>query len=159
MSKKSIATIRSLRAEVERLLEEEIDELAEAARLLGATQAKRLFGCYSDEDRRFELAMRESMAKHRTALRELLAHPAITHCDNCGCDWLDNGLNPIGCPYCKQSTKIKRLEKMLSAYQAAVNKIDDLIEYSLPMPPGTKAALYAVLANLTATLAKELTNE
>lgn len=30
------------------------------------------------------------------------AHPAITHCDNCGCDWLDNGLNPIGCPYCKK---------------------------------------------------------
>ena len=30
------------------------------------------------------------------------AHPAITHCDNCGYDWLDNGLNPIGCPYCKQ---------------------------------------------------------
>ena len=30
-------------------------------------------------------------------------HPAITHCDNCGCDWLDNGLNPVGCPYCKQS--------------------------------------------------------
>lgn len=31
------------------------------------------------------------------------AHPAITHCDNCGCDWLDNGLNPVGCPYCKLS--------------------------------------------------------
>lgn len=30
-------------------------------------------------------------------------HPAITHCDNCGCDWLDNGLNPVGCPYCKQT--------------------------------------------------------
>lgn len=29
-------------------------------------------------------------------------HPAITHCNNCGCDWLDNGLNPVGCPYCKQ---------------------------------------------------------
>lgn len=28
--------------------------------------------------------------------------PAIIHCDNCGCDWLDNGLNPVGCPYCKQ---------------------------------------------------------
>ena len=28
-------------------------------------------------------------------------HPAIIHCDNCGCDWLDNGLNPIGCPYCE----------------------------------------------------------
>ena len=32
---------------------------------------------------------------------ELLKHPAITHCEWCGCDWLDNGLNPIGCPYCK----------------------------------------------------------
>lgn len=29
-------------------------------------------------------------------------YSAITFCDNCGCDWLDNGLNPIGCPYCKQ---------------------------------------------------------
>ena len=25
----------------------------------------------------------------------------IVHCENCGCDWVDNGLNPIGCPYCK----------------------------------------------------------
>lgn len=24
-----------------------------------------------------------------------------THCDNCGCTWLDDGLNPIDCPYCK----------------------------------------------------------
>ena len=36
------------------------------------------------------------------------AHPAITHCDNCGCDWLDNGLNPIGCPYCKQPAGVDR---------------------------------------------------
>ena len=36
---------------------------------------------------------------------QLLTHPAITHCDNCGFDWLDNGLNPIGCPYCKQEEK------------------------------------------------------
>lgn len=27
----------------------------------------------------------------------------ITHCENCGCDWLDNGLNPVGCPYCKSA--------------------------------------------------------
>jgi len=26
-----------------------------------------------------------------------------THCDECGCDWLDNGLNPVGCPYCKRN--------------------------------------------------------
>lgn len=36
------------------------------------------------------------------------AHPAITHCDNCGCDWLDNGLNPVGCPYCKAETEASR---------------------------------------------------
>src|SRR5690606_8253896 len=33
--------------------------------------------------------------------QELIA-AAATHCDNCGCSWLDNGLNPVGCPYCKQ---------------------------------------------------------
>ena len=36
------------------------------------------------------------------ALLRKAAHPAIIHCDNCGCDWLDNGLNPIGCPYCEE---------------------------------------------------------
>ena len=35
------------------------------------------------------------------ALLRKVPHPAITHCDKCGCDWLDNGLNPIGCPYCE----------------------------------------------------------
>ena len=46
----------------------ELDELVEAARLLGATQAKKLFDCYTDEDRRFERAMYESIDKHRAAL-------------------------------------------------------------------------------------------
>jgi len=36
-------------------------------------------------------------------------HPAITHCEGCGCDWLDNGLNPVGCPYCKQSAETEAL--------------------------------------------------
>ena len=40
-------------------------------------------------------------------------HPAITHCDNCGCDWLDNGLNPVGCPYCKRSEQVARDEALL----------------------------------------------
>jgi len=83
----------------------ELNELEEAARLLGATQAKRLFGCYTDEDSRFELAMRRSIAKHRRAIEN--ARPAIIHCDNCGCDWLDNGLNPIGCPYCEQIKELR----------------------------------------------------
>lgn len=46
----------------------ELDELVEAARLLGVTQAKRGFGCYTDEDRRFERAMYESIDKRRAAL-------------------------------------------------------------------------------------------
>lgn len=32
---------------------------------------------------------------------KLVDHPAHTHCENCGCTWLDDGLNPVGCPYCK----------------------------------------------------------
>lgn len=46
------------------------------------------------------------------------AHPAITHCDNCGCDWLDNGLNPIGCPYCKLSAETEALRESLAALKA-----------------------------------------
>lgn len=61
--------------------DEEIERLAEALR---------------------ELEGREQRDK---ALLRREAHPAITHCDNCGCDWLDNGLNPIGCPYCKLSVE------------------------------------------------------
>ena len=57
------------------------------------------------------------------------------------------------------ASRAERLEKALSAYQAAVNKIDDLIEYSLPMPPETKAALYAILDDLTAVLSKENSND
>lgn len=51
--------------------------------------------------------------------------------------------------YYDERRRADKLEKRLSAYQKAVNKIDDLIEYSLPMPSNTKAALCAVLANLT----------
>lgn len=47
------------------------------------------------------------------ALLRREAHPAITHCDNCGCDWLDNGLNPVGCPYCKQSEQTAEVDALL----------------------------------------------
>jgi len=30
-------------------------------------------------------------------------HPGATHCDDCGLTWLDDGLNPLWCPYCKES--------------------------------------------------------
>ena len=35
-------------------------------------------------------------------------HPAIIHCDGCGCDWIDNGLNPVGCPYCELRREAER---------------------------------------------------
>ena len=47
---------------------QDLDELVEAARLLGVTQTKMGFGCHTDEDRRFERAMYESIDKRRAAL-------------------------------------------------------------------------------------------
>ena len=32
---------------------------------------------------------------------ERATHKGATHCDDCGLTWLDDGLNPLGCPYCK----------------------------------------------------------
>ena len=32
---------------------------------------------------------------------KLPTHHGATHCDNCGCTWLDDGINPLGCPYCE----------------------------------------------------------
>lgn len=52
---------------------------------------------------------RDALAAENTRLRRG-AHPAITHCDNCGCDWLDNGLNPVGCPYCELRREVERWE-------------------------------------------------
>lgn len=54
-------------------MEQALDGLIESARLLGATQAKKGFGCYSREDAVLERAWHESIAKHSTALRAALA--------------------------------------------------------------------------------------
>ena len=64
-----MTTITLPRAVVEQALE----ALIENARLLGATQAKKGFGCYSQEDARLERAWREGIAKHSAALRSALA--------------------------------------------------------------------------------------
>lgn len=45
--------------------------------------------------------------------------PAITLCDNCGCVWLDYGLNPFGCPYCKLS----ELAAEIKALRAEVERL------------------------------------
>lgn len=51
----------------------EFDEALDAARLLGATDAKRGFGCYTETDSRVEVALWQSIAKHRNAIATLPA--------------------------------------------------------------------------------------
>ena len=58
------------------VVEEALEALIENARLLGATQAKKDFGCYSQEDARLERAWHEGIAKHSAALRAALAQQA-----------------------------------------------------------------------------------
>lgn len=57
------------------------------------------------------LASRDSWRKLAEANLEKLGaisrlhHPAHTHCESCGFTWLDDGMNPIHCPYCKPARK------------------------------------------------------
>ena len=48
------------------------------------------------------------------------------HCDNCGCDWLDNGLNPVGCPYCKPAA-VAVPDGQLAVTQAALKAALDFL--------------------------------
>jgi hypothetical protein len=52
-----------------------LEALIEAARILGATQAKKGFGLYTSEDGRLEQVLHESLAKHSNILRTALAEP------------------------------------------------------------------------------------
>jgi len=42
------------------------------------------------------------------ALLRKAAYPVIIQCAGCKCDRLDNGLNPIGCPYCELRLETER---------------------------------------------------
>lgn len=56
-------------------------------------------------------------------------YPAVTHCDKCGCDWLDNGLNPIGCPYCELRREVeRRWEGNRRAAQEYVEDMRDVLK-------------------------------
>lgn len=52
-----------------------LDALIESARLLGVTQAKKGFGCYTQDDSRFEAAMYQDIASKRRALEQREAVP------------------------------------------------------------------------------------
>ena len=58
-------------------MEMALDSLVECARLLGSTQAKKGHGIYTADDAKFEVAMYESIYKHKAALRQALNVDAI----------------------------------------------------------------------------------
>lgn len=79
----------------------ELEALIDAARLLGVTQARQGFGCYTQEDARFEQAMHEAVQKHRNSLRERLARDEKRQYD---ADHvvLEKGTNDFVCTHCGQ---------------------------------------------------------
>lgn len=115
----------------------------------GAANAALIAACDPDTSRAL-LAERDALATEVEALR---AEVERLRADR---DSREQQASDRVADWHAEHLRAERLEKALSAYQTAVNKIDDLIEYSLPMPPETKAALYAVLANLTAALRERL---
>jgi len=95
-------------------------KLAEARRLLDDARAQKplnesirivLREALMDGDR-YTPQVLVNLDRALSKMRPLYAAPVpaqpaaakgSTHCDECGCDWLDNGLNPVGCPYCKRN--------------------------------------------------------
>src|SRR5690606_38054286 len=73
------------------------------------------------------------------------AHPAITFCDNCGCDWLDNGLNPVSCPYCTIRELMEALRDALPVleFEVETRGSSDLL-YEIPAGPVLDAARAAI---------------
>jgi len=47
-------------------------------------------------------------------------HPGATHCDDCGLTWLDDGLNPLGCPYCKNHASERNARRYLALRKVGV---------------------------------------
>jgi len=60
-------------------------------------------------DAEYELpTYHENGAVRRSVERWAAQHDILkshTFCENCGCTWLDNGINPLGCPYCKKALR------------------------------------------------------
>ena len=47
-------------------------------------------------------------------------HKGATHCDDCGLTWLDDGLNPLGCPYCKNHASERNARRYLALRKVGV---------------------------------------
>jgi hypothetical protein len=47
-------------------------------------------------------------------------HKGATHCSDCGLTWLDDGLNPLGCPYCKTHASERNARRYLALRKVGV---------------------------------------
>jgi hypothetical protein len=47
-------------------------------------------------------------------------HKGATHCDDCGLTWLDDGLNPLRCPYCKDAVPAPAVPAVLNQREGNV---------------------------------------
>ena len=75
-------------------------------------------------------ALRARVADLEAAAKDAAPRGA-THCTNCGCDWLDNGLNPIGCPYCLRRVGDTAYAKCLrDVVKQVVLMMDDCEEHA-----------------------------
>ena len=50
-------------------------------------------------------------------------HTGATHCYDCGLTWLDDGLNPLRCPYCKKHASERNARRYLALREYGV-KVD-----------------------------------
>lgn len=67
----------------------------------------------------------------------LTPHKGATHCDDCGLTWLDDGLNPLGCPYCKDTIPAPAVPEEWRKVMAEL--ADDLaIEIDQNYPPESR---------------------
>lgn len=54
------------------LVDKALDALIESARMLGATESRKVFDCYTSGDATFERAMHQAIIKHSVKLRAIL---------------------------------------------------------------------------------------
>lgn len=79
-----------------------LEALIESARSLGRVEARKEFGCYSQEDCIFETGFRKGIHQHKEALRQALAQPEqepvarVDYDRNGNIAWLYGPIEPDG---------------------------------------------------------------
>lgn len=100
-------------------------------------------------------------------------HKGATHCDDCGLTWLDDGLNPLRCPYCKDAVPAPavpdwnvNIERIRDVMHMLGISIDESVEcFSAALPTNINRMTLAMkrhlqgLAGMTAATAPSVPEE